>query len=220
MEKDKILLIRLEGPLQSWGERSKWDYRDTADFPTKSGVIGMIACAMGLERTDAQIGKLCEQLYMAVRADRKGEIITDFHTVTAEKLLKANGEKRANGNTVISRRSYLQDASFLIALEGEDTVIEECSQALKHPKWSIYLGRKSCVPSVPVIGVVIAGGHGSLEEVIKNQPLTARHDSCISYQIESDREGYARSDERLPVSDRRYGNRFVKVGSFIPEKED
>ena len=58
MEKDKILLIRLEGPLQSWGERSKWDYRDTADFPTKSGVIGMIACAMGLERTDAQLGKL------------------------------------------------------------------------------------------------------------------------------------------------------------------
>lgn len=220
MEKDKILLIRLEGPLQSWGERSKWDYRDIADFPTKSGVIGMIACAMGLERTDAQIGKLCEQLYMAVRADRKGEVITDFHTVTAEKLLKANGEKRANGNTVISCRSYLQDASFLVALEGEDTVIEECSWALEHPKWSIYLGRKSCVPSVPVVGVVIAGGHGSLEEVMKNQPLTARHDSRISYQIESDREGYARSDVRLPVSDRRYGSRFVKVGSFVPEKED
>ena len=220
MEKDKILLIRLEGPLQSWGERSKWDYRDTADFPTKSGVIGMIACAMGLERTDAQIGKLCEQLRMAVRADRKGEIITDFHTVTAEKLLKANGEKRANGNTVISYRSYLQDASFLVALEGEGTVIEECSRALEHPKWSIYLGRKSCVPSVPVIGVVIVGGHGSLEEIIENQPLTARHDSRISYQIERDREGYARSDERLPVSDRRYGNRFVKVGSFIPEEED
>ena len=70
------------------------------------------------------------------------------------------------------------------------------------------------------MSIVIVGGHGSLEEIIENQPLTARHDSRISYQIESDREGYARSDERLPVSDRRYGNRFVKVGSFIPEEED
>jgi CRISPR system Cascade subunit CasD len=42
------LFLRLEGPLQSWGERARWDVRDTAPEPTKSGVIGLLACALGL----------------------------------------------------------------------------------------------------------------------------------------------------------------------------
>lgn len=37
----KILLLRLEGLLQSWGEHSRWDHRDSSDMPTKSGVIGL-----------------------------------------------------------------------------------------------------------------------------------------------------------------------------------
>lgn len=217
MEKNKILLIRIEGPLQSWGERSKWDYRDTSDFPTKSGIVGMIACAMGLERTDIRIGELCEQLRMAVRADRKGEIFTDFHTVTAEKLLRADGTKRSNGNTVISHRSYLQDASFLVALEGRESIIEACSQALQHPQWTMYLGRKSCVPSVPVVGTVIDSDRG-LEAVMETQPLTARHDSRIFYQIESEHEGYVRPDVRCSVSDRVYRDRFVKICSLRKEE--
>lgn len=50
MGNQTILLLRLEAPLQSYGERAKWDFRDSAYFPTKSGVIGIIACAMGLKR--------------------------------------------------------------------------------------------------------------------------------------------------------------------------
>ena len=42
-----ILFLRLEGPLQSWGIRSRWDVRETQPEPTKSGVIGLLGCALG-----------------------------------------------------------------------------------------------------------------------------------------------------------------------------
>ena len=89
-----ILLFRLEGPLQSWGERSKGDYRDTADFPSKSGIVGLLSCALGLEREDPEIAELNRQLSVIVRADRTGELITDYHTVSTDMLLNAKGEKR------------------------------------------------------------------------------------------------------------------------------
>ena len=68
----KILLLRLEGALQSWGDHAKWDVRDSGDFPSKSGVVGLLACAMGLERGDPKIADLSAHLHMAVRADRPG----------------------------------------------------------------------------------------------------------------------------------------------------
>ena len=43
-----VLLIRLKGPLQSWGSRSRFNLRSTEPYPTKSGVIGMIAAAFNL----------------------------------------------------------------------------------------------------------------------------------------------------------------------------
>ena len=73
----KLLILRLEGALQSWGERSHWDHRDTAVFPSKSGVVGLLGCAMGLERGDARLAELADALAFAVRADRRGTVMTD-----------------------------------------------------------------------------------------------------------------------------------------------
>jgi CRISPR system Cascade subunit CasD len=44
-----VLLLRLAAPLQSWGVESKFDTRRTLGYPTKSGVIGLVASAMGRE---------------------------------------------------------------------------------------------------------------------------------------------------------------------------
>ena len=84
-----ILVLRLEGVLQSWGERSKWDYRDSAILPTKSGIVGLLGCALGLERNDSRLAKLNHSLHMAVRADRQGTEMVDFHTVRSMELLNA-----------------------------------------------------------------------------------------------------------------------------------
>lgn len=48
------LLLRLAAPLQSWGADSKFETRKTNREPTKSGVIGLLAAALGLRRDDAR----------------------------------------------------------------------------------------------------------------------------------------------------------------------
>ncbi|MEW1722314.1 type I-E CRISPR-associated protein Cas5/CasD [Streptomyces sp. NPDC093109] len=74
-----VLLIRLAGPLQSWGVASRFAHRDTHSRPTKSGVIGLCAAALGLDR-DEPLGELAMALF-GVRADRPGTPLRDYHTV-------------------------------------------------------------------------------------------------------------------------------------------
>ena len=213
-----ILLFRLEGPLQSWGERSKWDYRDTADFPSKSGIVGLLSCALGLEREDPEIAELSRQLSMIVRADRAGELITDFHTVSTEMLLNAEGKKRSGAGTIVSHRSYLQDASFLVGISGDGASLERLKGALDSPVWPVYLGRKSCVPSVPVTGR-LTDTYGSLREAMENEPLPLRHDERILAEFDS-MEGDGRLRPDLTVGPRQFQNRRVAVRTvFVKEGE-
>ena len=148
----KFIKFTLSAPLQSWGDNSRWDNRNTANMPTKSGIIGLLGCCLGYPRGDERLNRLDQQLHLAVRSDRAGRIMTDFHTVhgTYGVLLSAEGKKRQNGNTIVSKRQYLQDARFTVFLWGAEADLERCYQAMSHPKWTIYLGRKSCVPSLPV----------------------------------------------------------------------
>lgn len=168
----ELLLFRLEGPMQSWGTRARWDVRDTSLEPTKSGVIGLLGCARGLERDDRELERLDKALLFGVRVDRPGVISTDYHTVTGYHRTAGGGFKHAGGvvdtletalrhgpSTVISPRDYLHDASFLVALaikpecvDANAGLLEELKGYLEKPKWPIYLGRKSCVPSRPPLG--------------------------------------------------------------------
>lgn len=165
-----VLVLRLEGLLQSWGEHSKWDYRDSAPMPTKSGVIGLIGCAMGLERGDEKLRTLSDALHIAVRADRPGREVVDFQTVRSKEFMNAKGELIKTGDTIVTYRTYLQDAFFTVAIAGDDPCLHEIVEAFRHPKWPIYLGRKSCVPSRPVCEG-IAEDYASLSEAIRAIPF-------------------------------------------------
>ena len=149
----RLMKLKLSAPLQSWGEDSRWDTRETAASPTKSAVIGMLGCALGYPRGDSRLVALDQALKLAVRIDQPGRVMTDFHTVTGtdEVLLTAAGSKRSSGATIITPRQYLQSSTFTVFLWGDEDTLTMCGQALLHPHWPIYLGRKSCVPSVPVI---------------------------------------------------------------------
>lgn len=151
MEDKHLLILRLEGALQSWDDISKWDSRGTGDFPTKTGIIGLLGCALGFGRNDRELVSLNESMTMAVRADRPGEVFTDFQTVTGYPLLNAEGKPKSTGSTIISRRSYLQDACFTVVLELKGDWHKRVVKALKEPKWTPYLGRKTCVPSRPIL---------------------------------------------------------------------
>jgi len=189
---NSALILLLEGAVQSWGTRSRWDVRDSGLEPTKSGVIGLIGCAMGLRRNDPELERLDRTLLFGVRADRPGVISTDFHTVTGYHRTAAGGFKHSGGvakklakarehgeNTIVSHRDYIHDAAFLVALTvkpehraGNRDLLDRIQQCLQNPCWPLYLGRKSCVPSRPVFDKVI-DKYKDLEAALKNEPWAA-----------------------------------------------
>ncbi len=147
------LLIRLAGPMQSWGTQSRFSIRDTGLEPSKSGVIGLLCAALGKPREEnpgdeAHWPSLftLAALNMGVRVDRIGSMKRDFHT--ALDVAKAGGGIK---DCELSTRYYLADADFLVGLEsGDETLLQKLAWALGHPVWPLSLGRKSFVPSVPV----------------------------------------------------------------------
>lgn len=170
------IFLRLEGPLQSWGERSRWSIRDTSTEPTKSGIIGLVACALGYS-DDEQIRPLSQKTRLGIRVDSPGTQIVDYHTIGGgydyPTLLTAQGKPKKNPtgtpHTELSERAYLCDASFLAALQVRDpadiSLIPQMAQALQNPTWPIYLGRKACVPSLPVFAGTAY--HATLLEALK-----------------------------------------------------
>lgn len=152
----KTLLIPLVAPLQSWGVRSLWNDRDTMSVPTKSGVIGLLANVLGRDREDP-IDDLA-RLRFGVRVDRAGELLTDFQTVMQPK----------GRNNLVFEKQYLADAKFTAAVEGDDELIHSIQVAFMHPRGGpLFLGRRSCPPSHPVIPTVT---DDPLEKALKDAP--------------------------------------------------
>lgn len=147
------LFLRLEGPLQAWGDHeSKFVVRRTAEAPTKSGVIGLLCAALGVSRAGAAAEWLpkLSALRMGVRVDASGVRWWDYHTVGA-RLEMRTAEGKTKPGAMLTRREYLCDASFLVALQGEPGLIAELVSAVRNPRWTLYLGRKCCPPSRPLL---------------------------------------------------------------------
>src|ERR1017187_9236005 len=124
------LLLRLVGPLQSWGTTSRFNERDTGKEPSKSGVIGLLAAAMGIDRENWTDLEPLTQLRMGVRHDRPGTPKQDYQTAgcaSDDTIIKADGKPSKDG--VVSRRHYLADAAFLVGLEADDRSLLEQAHA-------------------------------------------------------------------------------------------
>ncbi|MFE4861512.1 type I-E CRISPR-associated protein Cas5/CasD [Streptomyces sp. NPDC056670] len=147
------LVLRLAGPLQSWGERSAFaPDRDSAPFPTRSALIGMFAAAEGKTRGSSL--QPYEELEFTVRVDRPGVRLVDYHTVGGgypDALTPATSGGKHKGAAVITRRHYLADAVFVVAVTGPEAATTRISDALAAPYWAPFLGRRSCVPDEPLL---------------------------------------------------------------------
>ena len=184
-----ILLLRLEGPLQSWGSRARWDVRDTAPEPTKSGVIGLLGCALGYPVGDARLEALDAGLRFGVRVEHPGAIMEDYQTITdflptadgrykhsgvsvAASLSKLRADPNATPATILSSRFYLEDAAFLVALEERAThpgLSRQCAQAVQEPAWPLFLGRKACIPTRPIFDAY-SEAYADLEAALQSHP--------------------------------------------------
>ena len=134
-----VLLIRLAGPMQSWGDSSRYARRTTRREPTKSGIVGLIASALGRTREDP-VDDLA-QLELAVRVEQPGQLMRDFQT-----------ERPMDGGKPmpLSDRYYLADSCFLAALGGPNEMLEKVEAALRLPRRPLYLGRRSCPADMPL----------------------------------------------------------------------
>ncbi|ABZ82804.1 crispr-associated protein cas5 [Heliomicrobium modesticaldum Ice1] len=212
-----ILALRLEGPLQSWGSRSRWDYRDSALEPTKSGIIGLLGCALGWSRNDKRLESLDAALRLTVRIDKPGTPLIDFHTVQGY-LLMAEGKQKKSGNdmyTVVSRRVYLQEASFLALLTGEQGALHQCKKALNDPVWPVFLGRKSCPPARPLFDSFYEGDFRDVLEAMRSIPWSsapAAGPIRLRYVMEDEGGREWRQDVLRINGARMYGRRRVSVG--------
>ena len=224
-----VLLLRLAGPMQAWGGKSRFTVRATELAPTKSGVVGMLASAVGRRRTDPIEDLLA--LRFGVRKDQPGSVIRDFHTA-----VPTDGRKPMP----LSNRYYLADAVFLAGIEGDRALLEGIDEALRHPAFPLYLGRRSCPPTHPVsLGLREA----ALLDALRAEPWLAsewfrrRRREGLNAEILIDQEavpveeraGDARGSRDVPLSfdprRRDYGFReverlMVRVGAPEPDAHD
>lgn len=174
-----FLCIRLHGPLASWGDVAVGDRRPSSPHLSRSAVLGLVAGALGLRRSDsAALQALDDSLGFAARTDAPGELLTDFHTAQgpAEALLRSDARAakregrpwhrpatrraelawpRADLQTVLSQRQYRVDALWTAALwlrgrAAQRWTLEDISAALSRPQFVPYLGRKSCPLDIPM----------------------------------------------------------------------
>jgi len=160
MLSEACLALLLDGPLQSWGHSSRFERRTTALHPTRSGIIGILAAALGIDkyggdesRQLARFGPLRITTLSLPRRSQRGQgrfirRMEDYHTVTG--IRRASGKVEKDG-TVQTYRHYLLDARFGALLEGPAALLEEAAAGLRDPRWGLWLGRKCCLPASPLL---------------------------------------------------------------------
>lgn len=204
----RFLALRLEGPLQSWGFDSQFNRRNTGLMPTKSAIAGICCAALGYPRGSEEERKFLSAFAsvrmttIAIpRKGTKGELavrrLQDYHTV--QNTRRASGQ--LNDECVLTRRQYLADALFGVLLEGDVAVLNQIASALEHPKWGIWLGRKSCIPSAPVLA--------GLKETKADAFRLLREEPLESFTRQEEVDNFADGRDSLPdqpvsfASDRR-----------------
>lgn len=160
-----VLLIRLEGPLMSFGATSVDQIGPTLEYPGRSLLTGLLANALGWVHPDFdRLDRLQERLLYAARQDRPGQRLQDFQTVAlgSEHLregwtTRGIAEGREGGSskaTHIRYRHYIADAAYTVAvaLEGPDEwpTVQDLAEAVQRPERPLFIGRKPCLPSAPM----------------------------------------------------------------------
>lgn len=162
------LLLKLAGPLQAWGSDSRYSERRTRHEPTKSGIIGMLASALGRRREDEIEDLSC--LKVGVRIDQGGVLVKDYQTSHTRKYDKKSSRWVPDDNYV-TNRYYLADAVFVAGIEVPDERLDTYAHAFLEPVFPLYLGRRSCPPSCKVL---LSAQEGSgLGEALSRAPWQA-----------------------------------------------
>lgn len=204
----EYLVLRIQGLMMSFGEGDHWDVRGTNKFPTKSFIVGIIASGMGLSRSDSvKIRQLSKGISFACREDSSPVFLRDYHTILD--TMKADGKQ--NKNAVVSPRHYLADGSYTVLVGLKNTDLKNTIiQAFSDPVWPPYLGRKSCIPSIPLFSGETLRADNDYEAFKLVSPISVNEDKVYSCIGESSlgRMSYVK-DEIMSLEPRIYKDRKV-----------
>ena len=169
------LILHLSSPMQSWGSSSRFEHRGAGPAPSKSSICGMICAAIGAARQSPLAREIIEAFHrirMTSVCINTGPILCDYHTVQGTR--KANGSID-NKTAVQSYRHYWHDSRFIVLLNSKDEpLLRRMRQALLDPQWGIWLGRKSCIPSEPLIQEDIMPAADAQEHALHHIPENQR----------------------------------------------
>ncbi len=213
----KTVLLRMNGPLMSWGLRSHYALREAGMEPSMSGSLGLVAAALGMPRDDDARLKRLAAAWVGVRCDREAREHVDFHTVGGGDV-----EHRVRGaeGAVLTERTYLEDGNFLVGLGFDDhDLADEVDAALEDPVWTLFLGRKAC-PASPHLraGLVNADCETALRAA--PWPWPDRPEERVRLVLESPYgQGEPRNDHPLSFRPeaREYRRRWVTTHWIAPE---
>ncbi|OXZ31239.1 type I-E CRISPR-associated protein Cas5/CasD [Finegoldia magna] len=221
----KTILLKLTGPMQSWGTSSRFETRMSDYYPSKSGIIGIIAASLGYNRDeDEKIQKL-NDLDFAVRVDQEGVLKKDFH-IAIKLDDKGNAEK-----PYVTNRYYMEDAVFVVAISHEDEGwMGEILKGLKHPYFQPFMGRRSCpLPGSFILGTSEKGPIEALENLdwqaanwYKKKNKNYRADIYADKDLLPEKPHTIRNDRVVSFSqkERKFGPRFEARSSLVMVKSD
>jgi CRISPR system Cascade subunit CasD len=169
----RALVFQLAGPMMAFGDVAVGEHRGVFERPSKSGVLGLVAAALGIDRSDdAAHARLAEGLDFATLLLASGRLLQDYHTVQSasetslKKRMKAGLVTATRADeldvdtleTIQTRRAYHVGAAHLVALfarKGHAIDLDAMAQALRTPTFVLYLGRKSCPLALPLAPRII-----------------------------------------------------------------
>lgn len=165
----QYLIFQLQGPMASWGVDAPGEVRHSHELPTRSALLGLLAAALGIRRDEEKrLNEFNQHYAFLLCASREPRWARDYHTVQMPKeVRKARYFSRREElsdpellSALISRRDYYTDAWWMVALaqtSGAPYSLEQLRDALQHPVFSLYLGRKSHPLALPLAPLLLEG---------------------------------------------------------------
>ena len=194
----EYLVFQLWAPLSAWGETAVGEFRPTANYPSESALLGLLAAALGIRREEENAHAALRRGYgFAIGVLCSGRLLRDYHTaqVPGRVSLKNRPHNSRRDeldlpkdelNTILSTRDYRQDASSLVAVQmrdGAPYTLSDVAEALAKPRFTLYLGRKACPLALPLNPQIIAAENVLTALRVYQQTLAKRNgETAIAFE--------------------------------------
>lgn len=169
--------LQFPAVMQSWGTKEDWiAYRRTDPYPSRRAIVGLLGCALGVDKYDEVCQKWLDQELKSVRPKKArvqkrmsdDQIISvaeyQKNGIPLEGFVTGNNKLKAVKEIVTSmpfHKDYIVDTLPstqsdgtvdyskvpVVTIEGSQKFLEMVRDALLHPVYPYYLGRYCCTAS-------------------------------------------------------------------------